>query len=452
MGKTSFKEKLGYGIASMGDAVGYGLTSTFLLFFLTTIAGISPANAGTIVAVGALWNAIVNPVIGYYADMVNTRFGKRRPLIFGFSIPLLATMFLLFTNVEIPITVKSIYYGILLMLYWTSYTGFVVPYLALGADYTSDYDDRTVLRLFGSFFNMVGNMITMVMPTMMVGIMENCGMTTAEAWSVTGLSLGIITFVTNMVTVVAARKKDICPKSLSKPKKKGIIKEYLSVATLKPMKPLIWASLLALIGYTMVISNLVYYFTYNMNLSPGEISAAMMARAILGTAFIPIMGKIILKTDRREALIGAYVIGSIGLCIIKFFNLPMDVTMVMYIFFSTVVTSIYWQVMPGIFYDVCEYDRIENGKMRSATIVSFQGLVEAFAAGIGGQLLGIILEISGFVGDSRIQSEAACRWIENSGTIIPVIFFILTCIALYKYPLNKKIYNEMLAKDQEYSL
>ena len=90
MEKTTFKDKLGYGIASLGDAICYGLTGAFLMFFLTTIAGIPPAIAGTITAVGAVWNAVINPIIGYYADKVNTRFGKRRPLIFIFSANLLS--------------------------------------------------------------------------------------------------------------------------------------------------------------------------------------------------------------------------------------------------------------------------------------------------------------------------------------------------------------------------
>ena len=169
MQKTTLVEKIGYGFASLGDATAYGFIGVFLLFFLTTIAGISPATAGTIAAVGSIWNAVVNPVMGYIADKVQTRFGRRRPMMLVFSLPLAIGMFLVFTNVELPENIKPIYYGFLVMLYWTGYTGFFVPYLALGADYTTDYDDRTVLRLFGSFFNMLGATLSMVMPTMIVG-------------------------------------------------------------------------------------------------------------------------------------------------------------------------------------------------------------------------------------------------------------------------------------------
>ena len=458
--KTTFTEKLGYSIASMGDAVGYSLTSTFLLFFLTTVAGISPAIAGTITAVGAVWNAVINPVIGYFADKVNTRFGRRRPLILIFSIPLVLTMVLLFTDIQLPMSIKPVYYGMLLMLYWTSYTGFVVPYLALGVDYTSDYDDRTVLRLFSSFFNMMGSMFAMVMPTMIVEFIQDFGFTEGQAWSMTGIALGLITFVTNTITVIASKNKDQChaeeihAKGAASAKKRSmfapaanIVREYVSVAMLKPMRTLIAASLSALIGYTMILSDIVYFLTFNIGMSAVQISAVMLARTIISAVFIPVVGKLISATDRRVTLMGAYMFGSIGLCFVRLIELPVMASLVIYIFFMTVCTSVYWQVMPGVFYDVCEYDRIKNGRNRSATIVSFQGLVEALAAGIGGQLLGLTLEAAGFSGESTVQTAAAQIWIENATTLIPIVFFVITIIALYKYPLDKKTYNRLLESE-----
>ncbi len=455
MKKTSLLDKIGYGFASLGDAAAYGFIGVFLLFFLTTIAGISPGIAGTIAAVGAVWNAIANPIMGYIADKVNTPFGKRRPMMLIFSVPLALGMFLLFTNVDLPENIKPVYYGFLVMVYWTGYTGFFVPYSALGADYTSDYDDRTVLRLFGSFFNMIGAMLSMVMPTTIVEFLEKLGMTTEKAWSMTALMLGVIAALTIVITVIASKDKDIPGPKETREKVKvkdllrDIFSEYLQVATLKPMKYLIFASLFSLVAYTMIMSDMVYLFTYNMGLGAGEISGCLLARTLLGAAFIPVVGKVILKTDKRETLIGFYILGTIGMCLIRFMEIPQPFNLYAYIVFGTICTAIYWQIMPSIFYDMCEYDKVTTGKNRTATIVSFQGLVEALAVGIGGQILGWILEGAGFEGDALVQNESAIMWIENSGTIIPVAFLMMAAVALYKYPINKKVYNELLDKEEK---
>lgn len=453
MNKTTLAEKIGYGFASLGDAAAYGFISVFLLFFLTTVAGISPALAGTLIAIGAFWNAVFNPIMGYISDRVFTRFGRRRPVILAFSIPLALTAFLLFTNVPLDASIKPVYYGIMLMLYWTSYTGFFVPYLALGVDYTSDYDDRTVLRLFGSLFNMIGALFAMVAPSFLVSIFEGFGMSTNQAWSSTGLFIGVISAASIMITVFTSKQKDPpCGRPASlKHESLGIalhniFAEYFSVAKMKLVRYLIIANLCGLITFTLMMSDVVYYFTFCKGLTAVEASGCLTLRVILGSLLIPVTGKLILATDKRETMIGSYLAGVVLLLLVRFLNIPSPIDILIYMVALTLCTAIYWQIMPGIFYDVCEYDRIENGKDRSATIVSFQGLVEAIAAGIGGQLLGWILSAAGFDGSLAVQRETALLWIENSATLIPICFILVGCFALYKYPMTKKMYAEMLKK------
>lgn len=459
MKKTTLLEKIGYSVASLGDSSFYGFITVFLLFFLTTIAGISPAVAGTITAVGAFWNAFFNPLIGYFADRVYTRFGRRRPLIFAFAIPMAATSFLLFTNIDMAASLKPVYYGIMLMLYWTSYTGFFIPYLALGAEYTSDYDDRTILRLFSSFFNMIGTLFSMVVPNLLVAFLENRGATASEAWSVTGLVLGIIAAASVLITVATSKKKDPpCEKPEAQKAEegrrltvaiKGLFHEYASVAMLQPMRYLIVSSLAGLIVFTMLLSDVNYYFIYVKELSAGETSSWLMMRTILGALFIPLTGKLVLRFDKRETMIGFLLVGAAGLCIIRFTEFSMVMEITLYMVFLTICTAIYWQIMPGIFYDVAEYDRIKNGKSRTATIVSFQGLVEALAVGIGGQILGLVLDRADFDGTAAVQTETALVWIENAATLIPVVFILIVCCALYKYPITKERYEEMLESEKQ---
>ena len=458
--KTTLSEKVGYGFAALGDAAAYGFISVFLLFFLTSVAGISPAMAGTIVAIGAFWNAVFNPIMGYISDRVYTKYGRRRPLILAFSLPLALSAFLLFTNVELADGVKPIYYGVMLMLYWTCYTGFFVPYLALGVDYTSDYDDRTVLRLFGSLFNMVGALFAMVAPSILVSLLETSGRTTDQAWSITGLFIGIISAISILVTFFTSKKKDPpCSRPVTLQKEPltkalgGLFSEYFSVAKIGIIRYLLIANLCGLIVFTMMMSDVVYFFTNCKGLTSVEASSCLTLRVLLGLAFIPLTGKLIMVTDKRETMIGAYLLGSGLLLLVRFCNLPVVIDIPIYMVALSLCTAIYWQIMPGIFYDVCEYDRIKNGKNRSATIVSFLGLVEALAAGVGGQLLGWILDAAGFDGTlpPSAQSETALLWIENCGTLVPIGFAFIACFALYKYPLTKKVYNEMIEKAGSHS-
>lgn len=444
MKKTTFSEKLGYGIASLGDAVAYSFISIFFLFFLTTVVHIPPAIAGTILAAGSIWNAIINPILGYFADRVRTKYGRRRPVMLVFSVLLGFVIFVMFTDAGFSGTVNSVYYGFMMLLFWSSYTGFFIPYCALGVDYAADYDDRTSIRSFASFFNMVGNLFSMVMPTMIVEFLESRGFSTAGAWSTTGAFLGVITFLSIIITVAVSKKKDLpCPKEEKAEKNIGgalviirIFKEYISIAGLKPMRYLIAASLLSLIAGTMIMSDMIYYFTYNQGLSAGQISACLALRVVIGMVMILFINKAAMRFDKRETLTGCFATGTIGLTIIKCIHPAGNIA---YIFFTAMCTLTYWQVMPAIYYDMCEYDWKQTGKRREATILSFQGLIEAAAAGIGGQLLGVILQFAGFNGDLAVQAPGAMLWIENATTVVPAVFLLLAIAALYRYPLNRKV-------------
>lgn len=443
MKKTTFSEKIGYGMASLGDSVAYSFINIFFLFFLTTVVHIPPAIAGMIIAVGSVWDAVINPIMGYFADRVKTRYGRRRPVMAVFSVLLGFIIFVMFTDAGFSDTVNSVYYGFIMLLFWGSYTGFFIPYCALGVDYAADYDDRTSIRSFAAFFNMVGNLFSMVLPTMIVEFLETRGFSTAEAWSATGAFLGVVTFLSIIVTVAVSKNQDPpCPKEAPAEKSADgalvivrIFKEYLSIVSLKPMWYLIAASLMSLIAGTMIMSDMIYYLTYNQGLSAGQISACLALRVVIGMGMIVFVDKAAVMFDKRKALIGCYAIGAIGLIAVKFIH---PAGTVVYIFFTAVCTLSYWQVMPAIYYDMCEYDRKQTGKRREGTILSFQGLVEAVAAGLGGQLLGLILQFAGFNGNSETQTQGAMVWIENATTVLPTVFLILAIIALYRYPLDRK--------------
>ncbi len=454
-GKLSVREKLGYGTASVGDSIAYSAIGTYLMFFLTTVAGVDPAVSGVISAIGAVWNALINPIWGFLSDQVRTKMGKRRPMMLLFSIPSGICIFLLFTDLNIPMSIKPLYYGFILMLYWTCYTGFFVPYMALGSEYTSDYEDRTVLRLYASMFNILGNVVTMVLPTFMVGVLEKRGMSTGAAWSSTGLFLGTCAAVTFLVTVIASKQKDppVLASSDARPKLNivELFREYISVAGLKPMKYLIIASTLGLICYSLLLADLLYFLTYNLGLTSEETPLILLVRPLFAAAMIPVTAFIVKKIDKRGALVFFYGLGAAILLFVRVVGVSGTGMLIVFIIGSATCTSFYWQLMPSIYYDVCEYDLLETGKDRRGAIVSFQGLIESIAAGIGSVILGVILKAAGFDSTLDVQTETAKLWIFNCTTLVPIVFLVLMILAVYKYPLTRERHAEIVRRLREKS-
>lgn len=95
--------KLGYTVGSVGDSTAYNIVISFLSFFLTTIAGISPAIAGTISSIAIAWDAITDPILGVMVDLSKSKKGKRRPFIGMSLIPMVVSIIFLFMKVDFPV-------------------------------------------------------------------------------------------------------------------------------------------------------------------------------------------------------------------------------------------------------------------------------------------------------------------------------------------------------------
>ena len=445
------KGKLGYASAAIGDSACYMFINTFLLFFLTTVAGIEPAAAGTITIIGAFWNALVNPIIGYISDNSATKWGRRRPFIIIMCVPLVASIFLLFTAVDVLPMIKPLYYGAMTMIFWTAYTGFFVPYLALGAEYTTDYNERTELRSYASIFNMIGTLVGMMIPSILADYLQTLGLNLSASWSLTGAFVGVFSAVSILITAKAAKVHDLdCSVPGRKPlphiNLKEIFGEYLQVLKLKPIRFLLFASLFSLIGNTLISSNMMYFLTYNIGLSAGRISLMFLYRSIMLILMIVAVKKIFGNGDKRQTLLIMFGIGTCTMLIAKWMGYDNLVELLIFVIIISVAPNIYWQLMPAIVYDVCEYDELETGKQRQGAIVSLLSLVEAAAAGLGSQLLGLILQFAGFDGEALVQSDTAMLWIENSLTWIPAIFIMLSFAALKMYPITKERFREIQAE------
>ena len=80
--------KLGFGIANLGDTVITEFVGAFFIFFLTNIAGVRPALAGTIVFLGSYVGCLSD---SHHRNHVQTgctlEAGRRRPFLLISTVP-----------------------------------------------------------------------------------------------------------------------------------------------------------------------------------------------------------------------------------------------------------------------------------------------------------------------------------------------------------------------------
>ncbi len=155
--RTRFPEKLGFCTFSTASNVVYQFKSIYYLFFLTNVLKIDILVAGTILTLGTIWDAVNDPLIGFWA--VNHKFknGERvRPLAIWFAVPWAITVVLLFTNFGLP-NKAAVAVALIVYLLFELFNTFVgIPYNSMGSLATNLDADRRSINVFRNLGGALG--------------------------------------------------------------------------------------------------------------------------------------------------------------------------------------------------------------------------------------------------------------------------------------------------------
>jgi Na+/melibiose symporter-like transporter len=137
----------------------------FVLFYYKQLLGLSGTLTGIAIAISILWDAISDPLVGAWSDRCRSRWGRRHPFMLASVVPMAASFICLFWPPEgAQESTSALFLWLLfsVIALRTSLTFFMVPYLALGAELSSDYHERTRLS---SVRTNVGWFIGVLVPT-----------------------------------------------------------------------------------------------------------------------------------------------------------------------------------------------------------------------------------------------------------------------------------------------
>ena len=95
--KLSLREKVAYGIGDIGGCLFFTFMGLWVLHYFTDVVGMNTALAGFVIAAGKIWDALMDPLIGYLSDRTRSRLGRRRSWMLAGIIPLMIGLFVLFT-------------------------------------------------------------------------------------------------------------------------------------------------------------------------------------------------------------------------------------------------------------------------------------------------------------------------------------------------------------------
>ncbi len=135
----------GYGLGSVATGSFATVPGLLLLPYLTDRLGIAAGLAGVIVFLPKAWDVLLNPVAGQISDRSTNPAGRRRPFLLRAGLTLAVAFVLLFWGPVTPQGLAAGWVVVLFLVCASAYAFFQVPYIAMPAEMTDDYSERTRL-------------------------------------------------------------------------------------------------------------------------------------------------------------------------------------------------------------------------------------------------------------------------------------------------------------------
>lgn len=152
--------KLLYSLGQMAQAGGFDAAIGFVFFYYTAVLGLSGALVGAALAVSLAFDAVIDPLVGSWSDNIQSKLGRRLPLMMAAAPAMTLSIGLLFMPPHGA--------GQWLMFAWLTVTSvatrsfislFNVPYIALGAEMATDYAERTSVVVYRTIAGILSGVV-----------------------------------------------------------------------------------------------------------------------------------------------------------------------------------------------------------------------------------------------------------------------------------------------------
>ena len=150
MSKLKKSTKALYGLGFTSQGIKDGLFQVFLFFFYSQILGLDAVVTGSALTIALLFDAVSDPLVGVLSDDWKSKeWGRRHPFMFASAIPLGVFLYLLFIPPEgIDDTGLFWWLTTFAILVRLSLTLFIVPAMSLGAEMSTNYEERTSVTTY----------------------------------------------------------------------------------------------------------------------------------------------------------------------------------------------------------------------------------------------------------------------------------------------------------------
>lgn len=424
-----------------GDIYGGGsflIVGLLFLAYLTKVEGLSGAWAGTVIFIGKAWDAVTDPLMGIVSDRNKSKFGRRRFFFLIGAVPVFLSWVMLWYCFGITNeAAKIIYYTMAFMLFSTAFTMVMVPYNALLADMTSDYNKRSAFTGMRLGFSAGAAILCGIIPNMIVGSFK----TPQTGYLVMALILGAV-FGLSWLAVFFGTWEN----TTSRAKAGFTFKEWYSVFKNRSFR--LYALIFIFSQMAIDITMAVAVFFLSVALQKDNLyTIAMGSILVVQLLFIILFSKVAQRSGKKiPGIIAASVWIAACILIFTFTAETPDMLIIPVCALIGVGAAgcnlVSWSILP----DITDVDELITGKRREGLYSGVSTFLRKLSGGIMVGITGIMLDV--FHYSEKAVSAGNIEPLTITGIkllfcAVPIVFLIAMLLVLRKYRLGKKEFSVM---------
>lgn len=442
----TLRKKLAYGV---GDS-GFSLTTTALallyLDFLINVVGLNPGLAGLSIAIGRIWDASNDLLIGALSDRTRSRWGRRRPyLLFG-ALPFGVAFVLMWLVPESNNqTLLLAYYTGMYILFDTLFTLVNVPYVALTPELARTYDERTSLHSYRMAFSIALGLVGAVAPLAIVDALAGGNASAADrraAYAGMAIVLAILSVVPILITFVGVKERPE-HQHLEMP---TLRQSFRIAASNRAFIVAAGLFLLTWIPIDLIQFVLVFLLRDYFGFSGFERDLAFLLLFGVAVLALPLWVWLSKRFDKRRA----YQIGisflAVTLLALTFANPGQTVLVLVIAALAGVGLSAAHALPLAILPDVFDWDELRTSARLEGAYYSVITLIQKVVGAATIAITGSILTNTGYITGGNVveQPAAAIMAIRILTGPIPAAFFLLGIVLVMLYPITRERHARIL--------
>ena len=407
------QRQLGYASGNFGKSLMWTSLDYLLLFYLTEVAGIPVGWAGAIILLSLLWDAAINPLIGYWIDRRASVGQDYRPFLRWAPVASGIGFVALFWLPSDQTVINAAYLFAAMLGFRTAYALLDVPHNALLAHMPVTSAMRMRLAGMRFFFSSLGGLIvaTQVAPQFVRADSSAVRESIMSMAVVAAVILCLTVWQSLRTSRLALAERGFAQEPLSPGKfVRAIVKNRTAILYL-------WLAGLFAATTPLFAKVLPYWLQYvrqEANLLPGLLAILTIGQLVA----MPVWT--ILLARAKSQSIGLMTFSGLALTLLAAFWLKGSSMTIIVLatgllgFFLGGAVQIIW----GLAGEVADQIAAQALVRVDGGLLAFLTLVQKAAIGLGAVFTGFALESSGFK-SGRPQSLAAIQMIEALSLLVP---------------------------------